>query len=134
MKIALISSRKSFPAVLRGVAEKLRSEIINVEVEEFVLDSNLDIVSKVAELGEYDFVGLLVFYVKETADVKVLMEKIVDLELQGKKTTKFFKQISIDFDENALAKKIYSSIFKKLFGAKESAPLKTKESFSSLKF
>ena len=87
------------------------------------------------EAENFDIIAVILFYGRETPDIMVLMEKLVELDLKGKKTMKFLKRLRDDSDEVVEAEKISSSILKKIFGEKypkEGAGEKEKESYSTL--
>ncbi|HZX33979.1 MAG TPA: hypothetical protein VFF09_01225 [archaeon] len=136
MRIALFSGRKNFSlSVAELVSESLRSRIFNLEVEVKSAENALDLVSEIVEAENFDIIAVILFYGRETPDIMVLMEKLVELDLKGKKTMKFLKRLRDDSDEVVEAEKISSSILKKIFGEKypkEGAGEKEKESYSTL--
>src|SRR3989344_6712511 len=134
MRIALFSGRKNFSrSVAELVSESLRSRIFNLEVEVKSAENALDLVSEIVEAENFDIIAVILFYGRETPDIMVLMEKLVELDLKGKKTMKFLKRLRDDSDEVVEAEKTSSSILKKIFGEKypkEGAGEKEKESYS----
>jgi len=127
MKIALVSSKKSVVQVIPRIAEILRQKIIGVEVTERLVDSNLDIVKEVSYLGGFDAVAVVLFYEEDSTEVKVLMEKLVDLELSGSRIMKFLEK-GEDFTDEEEAQRISGEIMQKLFGKKDT---KTEEDYGS---
>ena len=115
MKIALVSSKSSELEVTARVAKILTESIKGVEVVSKSADTNLDIPKIISSLKGFSLVVVALYYAKETADVKVVMEKLVDLDLKGSATLKFISP-SEEADEKAESKKIADAVLDKLFG------------------
>ncbi|HLC79404.1 MAG TPA: hypothetical protein VJG83_03155 [archaeon] len=120
MKIALFSSEKSNIHPLPLIAKELRSAIHNLEVKEHISKNNLDLVGDISQAKGFDAVVVVLFYEKSSLDVKILMEKLVHLDLEGKRTMKFLEK-GDDFDLEEESKKISGSILLQLFGASPKA-------------
>jgi len=117
MKIALVSSKNSELEVLEPVAKRLKSKISGVEVIVKNAPSNLDIPKTILSIKNFDLVVVALYYPAESVDVKVVMEKLVDLDIAGHPTMKFISP-SEDADESDEAKKITKAILQKFFGKK----------------
>ena len=115
MKVCLISSENSGINVVPAIADALRSRVHGIEVVLKVAATPLDIVNEVSLAGGCRAVAVILHYEKENAQVRVLMEKLVDLDLQGKHTMKFLEQ-DVDLDGAQEAARIADAIMVKLFG------------------
>ncbi len=131
MKIALVSSVDSALDVLPPAAKILRSLIKGVQVLERNSRSTLDIVKDVSSLKGFDIVAAILYYPEENVEVKVMMEKLVELDLEGKETLKFFVK-GDDFDAEKEAEKISGAIIEKIMGKKGLSQKSGKASYSSL--
>ncbi|MCR4335551.1 MAG: hypothetical protein NUV57_03380 [archaeon] len=118
MKIALASSKKSVVQILPLIKEILVSQIIGVQVKEALADNNLDLINEVSQLSGFDLIAVVLFYEEDSHDIKILMEKLVDIDLSGKKIMKFLEK-GEDFSEEEEAERIAGEILGKLFGKKE---------------
>ena len=101
MRIALISSEESITNPLSGLNSFLNEQIINVEVEEITVPMNLDIIAAVNELEDYNLIFVFVSYAKEDAKIKLLLEKLVELEIQ--KGIKIIKAVELSEEEGGEA-------------------------------
>ncbi len=117
MKIALVSSKHSDINPLPLIAKNLVRKIAGVQVVQKMALSNLDIPAVLSSLKGCDLIVVALYYHDETLDVKVAMEKLVDLDLKGQQTMKFI-ELSENHAERGEAKRIYRAILEKLFGIK----------------
>lgn len=131
MKIALVSSKTSLFGGVPDVAASLHSKVHGLNVEEKTVETNLDIVATVARLKGFDAIAVIVFYAEDTPDLRVLMDKLVDLDLKGIHTIKFFVK-GEDFDEEEETSRITGTIMERLFGASVDSKPAGKRSFSEL--
>jgi len=133
MRIGLFTSKKSVVNVVPLVAEKLVSKVKGIEISEFVADNNLDLVKDVLHSKKIDLSVVIVFYEEDSPDVKVLMEKMVEADLGGKKIMKFFEK-GLDFDEEDEADSIVEDIMQKFFIEKKEDKTESRDydSFTSL--
>tara|TARA_Y100000310_G_scaffold327376_1_gene393645 strand:+ start:13987 stop:14382 length:396 start_codon:yes stop_codon:yes gene_type:complete len=118
MKIALVSSKKSIVEIIPLINKILSSQIKDLQVKEVITDNNLDLVNEVSELTDFDLVAVILFYEHDSPDVKILMEKLVDLDLAGKRIMKFLEK-GDGFSEEEESQRIAGEILEKLFGKKE---------------
>ncbi len=107
LRIALISSEESITNPLPALNSFLNEQIINVEVEEITVKMNLDIIAAINELEDYELVFVFVSYIKEDAKIRLLLEKLVELEMQ--KGVKIIKAVEQDEEEEAEMEKISDS-------------------------
>jgi hypothetical protein len=98
MKVALLSSDESKPDFLSELKGKLEKKIADVEVEIFRARKNFDIPKRLAALGNFDVVAVVVLYQKETIELKVLLEKLLDAELEGVEIIKIIEHLQ-EFDD-----------------------------------
>lgn len=123
MKVALLTSEKSSIDPFPLVEKVLRDNIAGIDVQRIVAPENLSLIRKTYEAENFDLVCVALYYEKESADIAVLVRKIVDLELSGRKMLKFIEP-GDEFDENEQAELISDVIMKKLVG--KVAPKKEK--------
>ncbi len=117
MKIGLLSSESSELSVMPRVVELLQKRIHGIEVLQKTAKNNLDLPAMVSSLKGCEHIVVAVYYPQETVDVKVLMEKLVELDLKGQRNIKFIMP-SEDLDEKEEASRIVDSIVEKISGKK----------------
>ncbi len=117
MKIAIISSKDSEMDVSSLLSEKLLESIAGLEVKTIIAENKLEIISEAASLENFDLIVVVLYYEKETVDVKVVMEKLIDLDLSGKKTMKFIvnseEALSVENEVKRIAEAITDKFFVK---------------------
>ncbi|MFH1390750.1 MAG: hypothetical protein ABIH20_00380 [Candidatus Diapherotrites archaeon] len=131
MKIALASSKKSIVEIIPLISKILSVQIKGVQVKEIIADNNLDLVNEVSQLENFDLVAVILFYEQDSSDVKILMEKLVNFDLSGKRIMKFFEK-GEDFSEEEESQRIAGEILEKLFGKKETPVDDNYGSFTTL--
>ena len=129
MRIVLLSSASSIINPLPLISASLKGQIKGVEVKEIICDSNLDLASEILH-AKGDAVAAILFYGEESADVVLVMQKIVERDSKGKPVLKFLRK-GEDFDENEEADIISRSILAKLFG-KEKTSVNERGSYKGL--
>lgn len=115
MQIALLTSEKSSINPLGLVEKRLAENIAGLDVSKIVVPNNLDLVREIYDAGKFDLVCVILYYDRDSADISILMQKIVELELSGRRIAKFIEQ-DPDADEQHEAECISDSIMLKLFG------------------
>lgn len=85
-KIYLICDSETIVNILPDVAKKLKQEILDIKCTVDYAASRLDIPLKIQQnAAKSDIVFVFVLYPKETSDIPILLDKLVDLELELKK-------------------------------------------------
>ena len=118
MRIGLFSSKKSELEVIPLISKILVSQISGVKVVENISDNNMDLVREVSFAKDFDLKVVVLFYSEESSDVKVLTEKLVELELDKNHSMKFVEK-ALELDEEEEANRIADEILLKLFGEKK---------------
>jgi len=105
MRLALLSSDESKPYFLDELKGGVESKIADVGAEIFKVRKNLDITKKLAALGGFDMVFVAVLYSNENVELKVVIEKLADAELEGVHILKMIERIELpeDYSEKELA-------------------------------
>ncbi len=119
MKLLLATSKDSaLPQVLPGLKKALEDEIINVEVEELQAAQMLDIPKAIQGRDDFDLVFVFVVYRRQKVEVKVLLEKLVALEMEGgPRIVKAVLKLDEDWDTEELVAKWKKKLLKELFGS-----------------
>ncbi|MBS3063716.1 MAG: hypothetical protein J4203_07680 [Candidatus Diapherotrites archaeon] len=116
MRLALVSSEDSALDIHKEVRAALEKEIINVEVVEQKLPQVLDIPVWVGENPGYDLYFVFVVYRRPRVEHKVLLEKLVSLEMDGKaRILKAVSKLDDEWDRDELAQKWVKKILRQLF-------------------
>jgi len=118
MRIGLFSSKKSDIDILPLISKLLVSQISGVQVVENISDNNIDLIREVSFAKDFDLKVIILFYSEESSDVKVLIEKLVEFELDKNHSLKFMEK-GVEFDEEEEADRIADEILLKLFGEKK---------------
>lgn len=123
MRIALISSNDSEINILPALATFLQEQIINVEVDTFTERMNLDIIKRINELDDYDLIFVFVIYSSEDAKIRLLLEKLVELEVsKGINIIKAVERLEEEeTEEEPLLEKWGELILEELFGKEEAS-------------
>jgi len=132
MRIGLFSSKKSEIEIIPLISKLLSSQISGVKVIENISDNNMDLIREVSFAKNFDLKVVILFYSEDGSDVKVLIEKLVELELNKNHSMKFIEK-GVDFEENEEANKIVDEILLKLFGERKKVKADEKyESYTTL--
>ena len=118
MKIGLFSSKKSEIEIIPLISKLLSSQISGVKVIESISDNNMDLIREVSFAKNFDLKVVILFYSEDGSDVKVLIEKLVELELNKNHSMKFIEK-GVEFEEKEEANKIVDEILLKLFGERK---------------
>ncbi len=132
MRIAFVTSKKSlFRAA--GIIPKLEKEIANCDAVEIVAETNLDVPAEVLRAEGFDLVVVLVYYQRSSPDVRAMVSKLADLEMQGRRTLKFIEKAGEDFEASESdEREIVDSVLERLFGKRPKKNGGEKESFTTL--
>ena len=132
MKIGLFSSKKSEIEIIPLISKLLSSQISGVKVIESISDNNMDLIREVSFAKNFDLKVVILFYSEDGSDVKVLIEKLVELELNKNHSMKFIEK-GVEFEEKEEANKIVDEILLKLFGKRKKTTNNEKyESYTTL--
>ena len=132
MKIGLFSSKKSEIEIIPLISKLLSSQISGVKVIESISDNNMDLIREVSFAKNFDLKVVILFYSEDGSDVKVLIEKLVELELNKNHSLKFIEK-GVEFEEKEEANKIVDEILLKLFGKRKKTTNNEKyESYTTL--
>jgi hypothetical protein len=119
LKTALVTAADTEVNFLPELKKYLASKIANIEVEEFVLPSVLDIPAKISSAEGYDLVFVSYIYSRESAELKAILAKLLDIELStGKQIMKavFMADPDEDYSADELAERHGKRIVKALIG------------------
>ena len=83
MKIAFLSSEESVMDLLDDLKKSIEGKIADAEIELFKERKSIDLVKKISSMGSYDLGAVIVHYKNESPSLKVLLEKISVLEIEG---------------------------------------------------
>ena len=132
MRIGLFSSKKSEIEIIPLISKLLISQISGVKVIENISDNNMDLIREVSFAKNFDLKVVILFYSEDGSDVKVLIEKLVELELNKNHSMKFIEK-GVEFEEKEEANKIVDEILLKLFGKRKKTTNNEKyESYTTL--
>ena len=132
MRIGLFSSKKSEIEITPLISKLLISQISGVKVIENISDNNMDLIREVSFAKNFDLKVVILFYSEDGSDVKVLIEKLVELELNKNHSMKFIEK-GVEFEEKEEANKIVDEILLKLFGKRKKTTNNEKyESYTTL--
>ena len=132
MKIGLFSSKKSEIEIIPLISKLLSSQISGVKVIESISDNNMDLIREVSFAKNFDLKVVILFYSEDGSDVKVLIEKLVEFELNKNHSMKFIEK-GVEFEEKEEANKIVDEILLKLFGKRKKTTNNEKyESYTTL--
>ncbi len=122
MKIALVSSGDSALDIAKEMRYILEKEIVNVEVQEIKVPSVLDIPPALVE-QDADLYFVFYVYRRPRVEVKVLLEKLVSLEMDRKmKIVKAVCRLDEDWEKEKLAARWAKKVLTQLFGKDAEAP------------
>ncbi len=125
MRLALLSSEDSAFDISKELRAFLEKEIVNVEVEEVRLPHMLDIPVWVKDNPGCDLYFVFVVYKRPKVEVKVLLEKLVSLEMEEKpRILKAVSKLAEDWDKDELVAKWSKKLLRALFGAEADPPTK----------
>ena len=100
MKIAFVADSEQELNAFPNLIEKISKELKDLEPKEFFVHTVFEIPSKCLELKECDLIFVMHLHEKEVPDFKskILLEKLVDLELQhkGLKIIKAVEESNLD--------------------------------------
>lgn len=123
MKIALVSSGDSALDIAKEMRYILEREIVNVEVQEIKVPSALDIPPALVEQDDADLYFVFYVYRRPRVEVKVLLEKLVSLEMDRKmKIVKAVSKLDEDWEKEKLAARWAKKVLTQLFGKDAEAP------------
>ena len=132
MRIGLFSSKKSEIEIIPLISKLLISQISGVKVIENISSNNMDLIREVSFAKNFDLKVVILFYSEDGSDVKVLIEKLVELELNKNHSMKFIEK-GVEFEEKEEANKIVDEILLKLFGKRKKTTNNEKyESYTTL--
>ena len=135
MRITLLSDLESEVNLFPELTEKLKGEIADIELDEAFVPTRADLPKKALDLAqETDLVFVLSLYQEKTANIDLVIGKLIDVELKtGVSIVKAFEESEIfemeseeeiALEKDALAEKWARFLVKMLFHPDELVPEK----------
>ena len=83
MKVALLSSEESQPDFLEMLKAKMETKIADLEFSIIKARKNLDIPKKLSKIEGFDIVVVVILYSSESMELKTVLEKLIDIDIEG---------------------------------------------------
>ena|SRR3989344_660642 len=83
MKVALLSSEESQPDFLEMLKAKMETKIADLEFSIIKERKNLDIPKKLSKIEGFDIVVVVILYNAESMELKTVLEKLIDIDIEG---------------------------------------------------
>lgn len=98
MKLAMLSSNESVFDLCEDLRTSLEGKIADLQTEIFTVQKHIDLPKKLKSLEGFDVAAVFIHYSKENASLKVAIEKISEVDIDGTYIMALIEEVQVPED------------------------------------